>query len=224
MIPKKSIFPIIWSSVALLFVLFYCETLGEDIGSGPKLTPGVRHEVKSVYDGDSILLDSGEKIRYLGIDTPEIDHSGGKSQFMAHAARNLNVKLVNRARVRMEYDRKRRDRHGRVLAYVFLEDGQMVNAILLRKGLAHLMFKRPNFKYFSFLLSCQRQAMEKRIGMWSRNHKKGEKFYLGNRNSYRFHRPGCPFGRNMREGSAVHFKTPYHAFWEGYSPCRRCMP
>jgi micrococcal nuclease len=198
--------------------------LGQDIGSGSTLTPGAFQEVQSVFDGDSILLVSGEKVRYLGIDTPEIDHSGGKSQFMAHAARDLNVRLVNRTRLRMEYDRKRRDRHGRLLAYVFLENGQMVNAILLRKGLAHLMFKKPNFKYFSFLLHCQRQAMEKGIGIWSRNSKKEEEFYIGNRNSYRFHRPGCPFGRNMRQGSALHFKTLYDAFWEGYSPCRHCMP
>lgn len=224
MIPKKTIFPLIWSTVALFFVPFYCETLGEGIDSDRKLISGVRHKVRSVYDGDTILLDSGEKVRYLGIDTPEIDHSGGKSQFMAHAARDLNVKLVSKSRVRVEYDRKRWDRHGRLLAYVFLEDGQMVNAILLRKGLAHLMFKNSHFKYFSFLLSCQRQAMKKRIGIWSRNLKKGEKFYLGNRNSYRFHRPHCHFGRNMRKEHAVHFKTRYDAFWEGYSPCRQCMP
>jgi micrococcal nuclease len=224
MIPKKTIFLLIWSSVTLLIVPFYFETLVEGTGSDRKWTSGASHEVKSVYDGDSILLNSGEKVRYLDIDTPEIDHSGGKSQFMAHAARELNVKLVSNSRIRMEYNRKRLDRHGRVLAYVFLEDGRMVNAILLRRGLAHLMLKKPRFKYFSFLLRCQRQAMEKRIGIWSRNPQKREKVYLGNRNSYRFHRPSCPFGMNMRKESVVHFKTPHDAFWEGYSPCRRCMP
>ena len=55
-----------------------------------------------------------------------------RSTMMANAAKDLNVKLVKGARVKIEYDRKRRDRHGRVLAYVFLENGQMVNAILLR--------------------------------------------------------------------------------------------
>ncbi len=187
------------------------------------LTPISYHKVKFINDGDTITLDSGDRVRYLGIDAPEVDHGGGKSEFMAEAARDFNSGLVNKARVRLEFDHEKRDRHGRFLAYVFLQNGEMINALLVRKGLAHVMSKRPNFKYRKILLHCQRKAMQDKTGIWSRPLRSGEGFYLGNRYSYRFHRPDCPFGRKIYEKNLVRFKSFFDAFWAGYSPCKRCM-
>ncbi|MBW2204759.1 MAG: hypothetical protein JRF52_11875, partial [Deltaproteobacteria bacterium] len=62
------------------------------------------HRVVSVYDGDTVLLKNGAKVRYLGINTPEIDHEGNKSEFMAHTAKDFNQKLANGALVRLEFD------------------------------------------------------------------------------------------------------------------------
>jgi endonuclease YncB( thermonuclease family) len=188
------------------------------------LTPAAYRSVHYVYDGDTILLDGGDSVRYIGIDTPEIDHKGGKNEFMAQAARNLNIKLVKSARVKIEYDQERKDRYGRRLAYVFLENGDMINAILVRKGLANVMLKSPNVKYKALLLDCQRKAMKESLGIWSRSPGREEKYYLGNINSYRFHRPDCPFGRKMSKKNVVRFKSRYEAFWAGYSPCKRCRP
>jgi endonuclease YncB( thermonuclease family) len=185
---------------------------------------GEYYKVKFVYDGDTILLDGRDKVRYLGINAPEIDHEGGKAEFMAQAARDFNLKLVNGAQVRLEYDREKRDRHGRLLAYVFLENGDMVNTVLLRKGLAHVMLKNRNLKYKDFLLESQRMAMKERLGIWSKALKEEQKFYLGNRNSYRFHRPTCPFAGKISRPNVVRFKSCHDAFWEGYSPCRQCTP
>ncbi len=182
------------------------------------------HRVKFVYDGDTILLDNGEKVRYLEVDAPEIDHTGGKDEFMARAARDFNIKRTDRARVRLEYDREKRDRYGRLLAYVFLENGSMVNALLVRNGLAHVMFKDRNFKHKEDLLYCQRQAMKERLGIWSRPLEGDEKFYLGNRSSYRFHRPGCPFANKISRRNILMFRSRRDAFWEGYSPCNKCRP
>jgi endonuclease YncB( thermonuclease family) len=163
-------------------------------------------------------------VRYIGIDTPEIDHKGRKNEFMAQAARDFNIKLVKGARVKIEYDQERKDRYGRRLAYVFLENGDMVNAILVRKGLANVMLKSPNVKYKTLLLDCQREAMKESLGIWSRSPMREEKYYLGNINSYRFHRPDCPFGRKMSKKNVVRFQSRYEAFWAGYSPCKRCRP
>jgi micrococcal nuclease len=188
------------------------------------MAPADYRSVNFIYDGDTILLNGGDKVRYLGIDAPEIDHNGGKSEFMAHAARNFNNKLVKGARVKLEYDQEKRDQYGRHLAYVFLENGDMVNAVLLRKGLAHVLLYSLNVKYKALLLDCQRKAMKERLGIWRKLPKREDKYYLGNRSSYRFHRPSCLFGRKISRRNIVRFRSRYDAFWSGYSPCRRCRP
>ncbi|MCD4716389.1 MAG: hypothetical protein K8R45_06565, partial [Desulfobacterales bacterium] len=60
--------------------------------------------------------------------------------------------------------------------------------------------------------------------IWSRPCKGNEKFYLGNRNSYRFHRPGCRYAKKISRKNGIRFKSRYEAFRAGYSPCKRCMP
>ncbi len=182
-------------------------------------------KVKFVYDGDTILLDSGEKVRYLGINAPELDHEGKRHQFMALEAMRFNIRMVKGKLVRLEFDREKRDRYGRLLAYVYLvESGQMINALLLKKGLAHVLLKEPNLKYRRLFIKLQREAMRKRIGIWSKPFKNDERYYIGNRRSFIFHRPDCPFGRHTNPRNRVIFKNCYQAFWAGYSPCRRCKP
>jgi len=180
--------------------------------------------VKQVYDGDTVALSSGEHVRYLGVDAPEIDHKGGISDFMALEAKGVNAKLVQGKPVRLEFDREKKDRHGRLLAYVFLENGDMVNALLLKKGVARVFPNPPNLKYFSLLLDSQRRAMAEKAGIWQRPVEKPESYYVGNSNSYRFHRPGCPLGKTISGRHRVRFESAYKASWEGYSPCRQCKP
>jgi micrococcal nuclease len=180
--------------------------------------------VRQVYDGDTLLLSTGEHVRYIGMDAPEIDHQGGKSDFLAYEARQLNAKLVQGKSVRLELDLERNDRHGRLLAYVFLENGDMVNELLVRKGLARVLQMPPNLKYASLLLDSQRRAMAERIGLWQKEPEKPEPYYIGNSDSYRFHRPSCPLGKTISRRHRVRFESAYEASWEGYSPCRRCKP
>jgi endonuclease YncB( thermonuclease family) len=180
--------------------------------------------VKFVYDGDTILIDNNEKVRYIGINSPEIDHKGKKSEFMAHAAKDLNSRLVHGVQIILEYGPEKRDSYGRLLAYVFLKNGDMVNAIMARKGLAYIMLKRPNVKYKELFMECQQKAMKEKLGIWSRPFKKDEKLYLGNQNSFRFHRPSCPFAKKISRKNIIRFNTCYDAFWAGYSPCKRCCP
>jgi len=182
------------------------------------------HRVGFVYDGDTILMERGERIRYLGIDAPEMDHQSGKHEFLAQAAREFNLDLVGKAKIRLEYDLEKKDVHGRVLAYVFLENGKMVNELLLRQGLAHVLFGAGRLKYRDLFLDSQRKAMKERLGIWSRFTHGDEKAYIGNRRFSRFHRPSCVFGRKTSPGDLVSFQSRYDAFWAGYSPCKRCRP
>jgi micrococcal nuclease len=184
-------------------------------------TPLPTHVVKSVFDGDTILLKNGYKIRYLGVDSPEM---GEKPEHMAVEALELNRTLVSGKRVRLEFDRVQEDRYGRKLCYVFLDGGEMVNAVLVRRGLAHVLASGTDIKYFQRLLDAQRLAMQERIGIWSREAAENEKLYAGNTGSLVFHRPRCDRGKEIARQNRRTFPTRLAAFWEGYHPCRICRP
>jgi micrococcal nuclease len=180
--------------------------------------------VRLVLDGDTIVLQSGEKVRYLGIDAPEMDDGTGKSEHLAGASKDLNRRLVEGAKVRLTHDRERRDDYGRLLAYVFLEDGRMVNGLMVQEGLAVVMLKQPNTRHRDFLLACQREAMQKRVGLWVQIPEKEETLLVGNSRSFRFHRKDCVSLAKVPTEKRIQFQSRYEAFWAGYSPCKRCRP
>jgi len=182
------------------------------------------HAVKHVVDGDTILLETSEQVRYLGIDAPEFGHDGVPNEFMAVESRRFNYSMVSKSRVYLEFDQERKDHHRRLLAYVFLENGDMVNALLVKKGLARVLAVKPNLKYFQLLLDSQRAAMTEKVGLWSKASEKPEPYYVGRHKSYRFHRPSCPFGKEIPPANLVKFSDSRQAYWEGFSPCRRCKP
>lgn len=117
-------------------------------------------QVKKVYDGDTVLLSDGRKVRYLGINTPE-----WHEPFYLKAKR-LNESLVMGKDVRLEFDEERMDKYGRLLAYVYVGD-QMINAKLIEAGLAHAFFIPPDRKHNALLLKLQADARERKLGMWS---------------------------------------------------------
>ena len=114
--------------------------------------------VKTVLDGDSIVLTDGTKVRYFGINTPE------RGQPFSEQAKQFNEKLVHGKQVEIVPAKKKRDGYGRVLVYVFV-DGNLVNARLIQAGLAYVFTFGP-FQYADEWLALQQQAQEQRIGMW----------------------------------------------------------
>ena len=87
-------------------------------------------------DGDTIVLTNGWRVRYIGINAPEIDHENQKAQPYGYEARSFNRKLVSYRKFGLEFDQERYDRYGRLLAYVFLSDGSFLNERMLENGLA----------------------------------------------------------------------------------------
>lgn len=185
---------------------------------------GDQSGIRYVYDGDSIRLQNNREVRYIGIDAPEIAPDTHRCEYLAHTARAFNNKLLKDQGIRLTQDVVKKDRYGRILAYVFLQDGRMVNALMVEKGLAYLMTHPPNTKYRSILLNCQRKAMQADIALWQRLPKTTKRRYIGNRRSYRFHTPDCRFGNKISPGNRVVFRSLYEAFWQGYSPCKACNP
>ena len=117
-------------------------------------------QVSHVDDGDTIVLTDGRRIRYIGINTPEIGHMGRKSEPFARKAKAFNRYLVTGRRIRLVFDREKKDRYGRHLAYLFLEDGTFVNKKIVAAGYAHVLYRHPNDRYADVLLKAQRKAME----------------------------------------------------------------
>ena len=179
--------------------------------------------VRRVNDGDTVELADGRSIRYIGVNTPEIDHKHKTADPFGLEARAFNAGLVGGKVVRLEFDPERQDGYGRTLAYVFLPDGSMVNERLLQAGLAYCFYKTPNTRYEQRLLAAQRRAMQEGRGMWRNWHEK-EARYTGNAGTRRFHRPGCSEARRMSARNRVYFKSRWDAFLAGYAPSRECLP
>lgn len=123
--------------------------------------------VIKVVDGDTVQLANGDHLRYIGIDTPELDHHNSKTRKMALIAKRFNKKLVAGQDLILEYDAEKRDRYGRLLAYVYLEDGTFVNAELVKHGYALIMTIPPNVRHTNLFLKLQKEARENKRGFWS---------------------------------------------------------
>lgn len=178
-----------------------------------------------IVDGDTIILRDGRHVRYIGIDTPEIDHDNHRAAPMGYEARSFNQQLVEGRRLRLVVDREEMDRYGRTLAYVYRSDGLFVNAELLKRGFAHVLYRFPNTSKDQYLLSIQREAMQAGRGIWGLISKNESPplAYLGNRRSRRFHSHNCPMGKKMSDRNRVWLKNRWAGFWDGYAPARECI-
>jgi micrococcal nuclease len=180
--------------------------------------PSKRIGIKEVIDGDTIELESGERIRYIGIDTPE------KDQPFFRDATRANQELLKKGKYTLEYDTDQKDDWGRTLAYVWI-DTLMVNAELVREGLASVYLISPNFKHKNELIAYQKEARAKRLGIWSIPISP-EKYYVASRHSRGlvFHRPDCQWAKKISKDNLIRFETRDQVLDLGYSPCRTCKP
>ncbi len=197
-----------------LFILLIC-AVGQSFAEN-------RYSVKWVDDGDTIVLMDGRRVRYIGINAPEIDHKGKKAESCGYSAKNYNKNMVLSKKVRLEFDKEKYDQYGRLLAYVFLEDGTFVNKVMIEQGHAYCLYRGPNKRYNKKLLGAQRDAMTAKKGIW-KNWKEEKNRYLGNKKSKRFHLETCTFGKRTGFKNRIFFSSKWDAFWEGFAPCKRCI-
>ena len=133
-----------------------------------------------IYDGDTLEVKDIGRVRLLGIDTPESRNSyrdkfykkryGLKSKKLRKIARQatkFSIKHSKGLRVRLVTDKNsdKRDKHDRLLAYVYLPDGTMLNRQLLKNGLA-TVFRSFDFSYKKEFLKLEKTARKKKRGMW----------------------------------------------------------
>jgi len=154
----RSARPFVWPLVLLLLT-------AAAPGAQPSTFEGV---VVRVVDGDTIHVRVDgrvEKVRYIGVNTPELHHPTRGVEPGGREAWTVNRELVAGKRVRLELDVQSRDRYGRLLAYVWV-DGMMVNAELVRRGYAQVMTVPPNVRYQDLFLTLQRDARQSGRGLW----------------------------------------------------------
>ncbi|RME48535.1 MAG: hypothetical protein D6791_03070, partial [Chloroflexi bacterium] len=119
--------------------------------------------VRRVIDGDTIELTSGDRVRYIGIDTPEMSEP---RECYATEATAKNRELVEGKRVALRKDVSETDRYGRLLRYVYLPTGEMVNAVLVREGYAVASTFPPDVMFADLFVELEREAREAARGLW----------------------------------------------------------
>jgi micrococcal nuclease len=141
---------------------------GDDGAGGAGTAVG---RVVQVVDGDTIDVQLGatrETVRYIGVDTPETKHPTKPVQCYGRRASDFNGRLVSDELVRLVADVERRDRYGRLLAYVYrVRDGLFVNAELARLGYAQPLSIAPDVRYAERFAGLTRRAREQGRGLWS---------------------------------------------------------
>jgi micrococcal nuclease len=140
-------------------------------GDGGAPARDLSGRVVRVVDGDTIrvaLAGRSERVRYIGVDTPESVKPGTPVQCFAHRAAAENARLVSGERVRLVLDVEQRDRFGRLLAYVYRSrDGGFVNAALARGGYARPLTIPPNVRFAARFAALAAQARRAGRGLWS---------------------------------------------------------
>lgn len=152
----------ILSIFVLAIVLFGCSTDTGENGT---------YEVTKVVDGDTFKINyegHEETIRLLLIDTPETVHPQKPVQPFGKEASNFMKKKLSGKQVELELDVSERDKYGRILAYAYDTEGNMLNELLLEKGLARVAYIfPPNTKYVDRFQKVQREAQKREVGIWS---------------------------------------------------------
>jgi len=126
-----------------------------------------KHKVKRVYDGDTIILENGDRVRLLGINTPEIESRYRQGEDGGLTAKKWLQTQLKEGVVFLEYDQLKHDKYKRSLAHLFLENGEHLNKSMVNLGLATLSIIPPNTRYSDVLKKAEIEAQKKALGIWS---------------------------------------------------------
>jgi len=126
---------------------YYHQSINLYIQDALNLPVDSKGRTNNVYDGDTIELENGERIRYLGINSPEVAHQGGeRDQPYGKDATRANSRMVGNRIVQLKLDGETKGRYGRTLAYVF-SGNRFVNAELLKQGMAKYYSPGGDIRY-----------------------------------------------------------------------------
>ena len=201
-------------------------------------------KVTRVVDGDTIIVNLNgkeERVRLIGIDTPESVHPDiSKNLPEGKTAYEFTKSKLEGKEVVLEFDVQERDKYGRLLAYVYI-DGVMFNKTLLEEGYAKVATYPPNVKYVDEFTEIQKVARENNKGFWMNNIFNGETVkgdtsnnattpvknegkYVGSIDSNKYHYPTCRLAEKILKENQIWFDAVEEAEKLGYEPCGICNP
>lgn len=125
--------------------------------------------VKYVIDGDTLVLDSGVTVRFVGINTPELGHGKFKDEPLASEAKHFVEQKLEQKEVLLRTGVDNKDRYGRLLAHVITKDGLNIQSALLERGLGFAVAVGDNLSLLDHYLRAEQLARDKKIGVWADN-------------------------------------------------------
>ena len=199
--------------------------------------------VLRVVDGDTlqVRIDGRvEKVRLIGVNTPEsVDPRRPVEYFGKEAAAfTRNLASGRRVTLRAENGTPARDKYNRLLRYVFLPDGRLLNAEIIRLGYGHAYLRYP-FSRMEEFRAHERKARAQGLGLWAagtpaarpevqkptvaRPAPAARGPLVGSLRGSVFHRPGCVKAARLNPANRIEFVDSREAAAAGYAPCRTCL-
>ncbi len=201
--------------------------------------------VLRVVDGDTLVVrieGRAEKVRLIGVDTPESVDPRRPVQYFGKEASQFTRRLADGKRValRGESGTGDRDRYGRLLRYVFLPDGTLLNSEIIRQGYGHAYLRFP-FARMEEFRALERQARDHGLGLWAESAPRAQPapavarggavgrpavrwVFVGSARGRVYHRPACEWARQIAPANRIPFRSAEEARDAGYAPCRVCRP
>ena len=155
-----------WRMLPLLACLPFAQPLLADTSCADH-THASLTRVRQVIDGDTLRLEDGHLLRMIGINAPEIDHYGSRSEPLSKQARELLKKAIgSEKQVWLVPDSQSNDRHQRRLAHVLSQRGENLQSLLLSQGMAFRIAIAPNLRWQNCYRIAEQQARQQRLGVW----------------------------------------------------------
>ncbi len=158
---------------AMILFISFCSALSftptSHAGNLSLVESGRWVKVEKIIDGATFQIDTGDKVRLLGINTPAISLISHEGEPMGKQAYELLLELIEGQVVRLTSDAEKEDSDGHLLAHVYLRNGTWVNAELVKKGLAYVRTFPPNISKANDLITIEKQARKQTLGIWATN-------------------------------------------------------
>ena len=164
---KKGFKRLTFSLLALASLFAFTHRQESNLYEHTKIPPDAEKAlVEKVIDGDTFILESGEKVRLIGIDTPEKAGPYTTEEAYGKEATAFAEALLEGKTVYLEKDTSETDRYGRLLRYAYLEDGTFVNLELLEEGLAEALEYPPDTRFADMFRAAEDKALDQKKGLW----------------------------------------------------------
>jgi endonuclease YncB( thermonuclease family) len=125
-------------------------------------------QVAQVYDGDTIKLIDGRKLRLIGINTPERGRDGKKNEPFYQAAKDQLQQIINKnqGQIKVVFGKSKRDRYKRLLAHIFTLDNENITATLIKNGMGFTIAIPPNIQLLKCYKDAEHKAQKQKRGIW----------------------------------------------------------